>query len=107
MTQLRLIRNQAIAAKGAAAEKTRRAPQWLVSSAENLLILTFVLLILLGVFHHELWRDETQSWLIARDSTSLLDLFRNTHYEGHPLLWHYCLYGLSRISRNPLTMQFF
>ncbi|KPQ37364.1 MAG: hypothetical protein HLUCCA11_02690 [Phormidesmis priestleyi Ana] len=93
--------------KRRSSRKTRRAPQWLVSSAENLLILTFVLLILLGVFHHELWRDETQSWLIARDSTSLLDLFRNTHYEGHPLLWHYCLYGLSRISRNPLTMQFF
>ncbi len=74
---------------------------------ETLLILIFVVLGIVGMFHHELWRDETQSWLLARDSASAIDLFRNTHYEGHPLLWHYCLYGLSRISRNVLIMQAF
>ena len=74
---------------------------------ETLLILIFVVLGIVGIFHHELWRDETQSWLLARDSASAIDLFRNAHYEGHPLLWHYCLYGLSRISRNVLIMQAF
>ena len=81
--------------------------KWLIGLAENLLILTFVTLGIMGAMHHELWRDETQSWLLGRDSTSLLDLFHNAKYEGHPLLWHYCLYGLSRISRNMLVMQAF
>jgi hypothetical protein len=74
---------------------------------ENLLLLSFALLGIVGMFRHELWRDETQAWLLARDSASVLDLFRNTHYEGHPLLWHYCLYALSRLSHSLLMMQGF
>jgi hypothetical protein len=71
------------------------------------LISAFFILGLIGVLHHEMWSDELQAWLIARDSQSIVDLFQNLRYEGHPGLWHLCLYGLSRISRNPVIMQFF
>lgn len=27
--------------------------------------------------------------------------------EGHPALWHLCLYAIARVSRNPLSMQLF
>lgn len=74
---------------------------------ENSLILAFILLGVVGILHHELWRDETQSWLLARDSASPLDLLRNSKFEGHPLLWHYCLFVLSRFSRSLLMMQGF
>jgi len=88
------------------ARSLQPSPRW-VSFYEVILILLFVVLSSVGIFHHELWRDETQSWLLARDSPSLGALFRNAHYEGHPLLWHYCLYGISRISRSVMGMQIF
>ncbi len=69
--------------------------------------LTFVFLIVCGygVFHHEMWRDEIQAWLLARDSKSIINLFKNMKYEGHPALWHLCLMPLSRISASPVMMQ--
>lgn len=54
---------------------------------------------------HEPWRDEIQAWLLARDSPTLVDLWRNTRYEGHPLLWHLLLWCLAKISHDPVFMQ--
>lgn len=54
-----------------------------------------------------MWRDELQAWLIARDSSSVRDLFKNLRYEGHPGLWHICLYVITRFTTNPIAMQFF
>ncbi len=54
---------------------------------------------------HEPWRDELQAWLLARDSASLLDLWRNSRYEGHPLLWHILLFPLTRWVGHPIAMQ--
>ena len=62
---------------------------------------------LLIIFNHEMWRDELQAWRIATGSSSLSELLENTRYEGHPLLWYLCLYGLSRMSRDPVVMQLF
>ncbi|MEO0455582.1 MAG: hypothetical protein AAF152_03235 [Cyanobacteria bacterium P01_A01_bin.114] len=67
----------------------------------------FAVLGLVGILHHEMWRDELQAWMLARDSTSLIDLWENMRTEGHPALWHLCLYGLAKISPNPLLMQLF
>lgn len=76
-------------------------------TAENILIVVYFCLALIGILHHEMWRDEMQSWLIARDSHSLVELFENTKYEGHPILWYLCLYGLSQFTHNPLIAQIF
>ena len=57
--------------------------------------------------HHEMWRDEIQAWLLARDSTSVFNLFANLKYEGHPGLWHLCLMPLTRITHSPVIMQMF
>jgi hypothetical protein len=54
---------------------------------------------------HTFWRDETQAWLIARDSHSLTALIHNLHYEGHPPLWHLVLYAITRLSWNPEWMK--
>ncbi|MGC8917693.1 MAG: hypothetical protein ACP5NF_12030, partial [Thermoanaerobaculum sp.] len=63
--------------------------------------------VLLGLLmaRHEPWRDEIQAWLLARDSPHLLDLWRHTRYEGHPLLWHVLLWGLAKLTPNPAAMQ--
>lgn len=60
-----------------------------------------------GAVHHEMWRDEIQAWLLARDSTSVFNLFANMKYEGHPALWHLCLMPLTRITSSPFIMQVF
>ncbi|EDX84293.1 hypothetical protein S7335_1990 [Synechococcus sp. PCC 7335] len=78
-----------------------------VLTVENSLILLFFILGLVGILNHEIWRDEAQAWLIARDSSSLQDLFSNTAYEGHPLVWHACLFLITRWSNNPFYMQIF
>ena len=69
-----------------------------------------VLFLAVGAFtasHHEMWRDEIQAWLLARDSTSVFNLFAHLKYEGHPGLWHLCLMPLSRITHSPVIMQMF
>ncbi len=60
-----------------------------------------------GMMHHELWLDESHHWLLARDSVSFADLVKNTRYEGHPILWNLLLYGITRLTLNPLWMQLF
>ena len=72
-----------------------------------LLTLLYFIVSFLGILHHELWLDEAHHWLLARDSISMLDLFKNTRYEGHPLLWSSFLYGITRLTANPFWMQFF
>jgi hypothetical protein len=70
-----------------------------------LLVLAFFSLGLMLLLRHEMWQDEWQAWLIAMESPSLPDLFRNLRYEGHPGLWHLGLFLVSRITSSPLAMQ--
>ena len=70
------------------------------------LVLVFAGLSLIGVLHHEMWRDELQIWTLARDSSSLADLWRNMRTENHPMLWHTLLWVLARFTRNPVAMQY-
>lgn len=65
----------------------------------------FLVLGIVGIMHHEMWRDEYQAWLLAADAKSLLDLLENTRYEGHPLLWHLVLFLVTGVTDNPIGMQ--
>jgi hypothetical protein len=56
-----------------------------------------------GIYHHELWLDEAQHFLIARDSESLRSLYFNMQYDGHVRLWNYLLYFITHyISDNEI-----
>ena len=47
--------------------------------------LVFAVYLCIAIFagiHHEPWADEAQSWLIARDNHSLIDILRAVKYEG-------------------------
>jgi hypothetical protein len=61
----------------------------------------------MGLAKHEFWMDESHHWLIARDSNSLLDLFDNYKYDGHPMLWVLCLWALASFSSNIILVQLF
>jgi hypothetical protein len=47
---------------------------------------------IISMMHHEMWRDESQAFLLARDSNTIADLWNNVRYEGHPILWHLILW---------------
>lgn len=74
---------------------------------EHCAIAVFVVLCAVGIVNHEMWRDELQAWMLARDSASIGELWQNIKDEGHPALWHLCLYWLTQWTRNPLAMQLF
>lgn len=67
--------------------------------------LAYALLLGFTIFRHQMWSDELQAFLIARDSRSIAELFQNLRYEGHPALWHLLLLIPSHISWNPVGMQ--
>src|SRR5688572_21418326 len=54
---------------------------------------------------HEIWLDEAHHWLLAKDSDSFGELFRNMQYEGHPPLWNILLFGVSRVTDSFVGMQ--
>jgi len=55
-----------------------------------LLFGAYVVLTVWLTANHELWRDEADSWLLARDG-SLLDIFKIMPDAGHPPLWYLLL----------------
>src|SRR6187399_1299443 len=67
----------------------------------------FFVIALLGMLSHEMWRDEHQAWLVARDANSLSQLLDNMNYEGNPALWHFFLYWITRVTHDPIYMQVF
>lgn len=71
------------------------------------ILLLFISISAVVMLHHEMWRDELQAWLIARDSNSLSQLSANLKYEGHPGLWHLCLMTIKFLGGSVLSMQWF
>jgi hypothetical protein len=74
-------------------------------TASLLIALGYLLLVGMALARHEMWRDEIEAWLLARDSGSLRELFQNLRNEGHPGLWYVLLMPLTRLSRSPEWMQ--
>lgn len=71
----------------------------------GILLSAFLLLGALVISHHEIWRDEMQAWLIAKNSPSLGELFHNLKYDGHGGLWHLLLFFVTRFDAPPFAMQ--
>jgi len=68
-----------------------RLPSWLPGLASAGLLGAFAVQLALIVPRHEVWFDEAQAWLLARDS-GLVELFtQRLRYEGSPGLWHLLL----------------
>ena len=65
----------------------------------------FAIVAAIGLFHHDMWRDEYQAWLVARDAHSIPELFANLRYEGNPALWHLLLYPMTAVTSDPRAMQ--
>ena len=87
-------------------ETTKKSPRF--SDKQFAVTLSTVFLVIGAViaWHHEMWRDEMQAWLIARDAPSVFELFNILkRYEGHPSVWHLGLYVLQFFTSSPIIMQ--
>ena len=71
------------------------------------LVAVHAAVVITGTLRHEIWRDEAQSWLIAKVSGSPLELLDWAPREGHPVLWYLCVWVISRFSDNVMAMQLF
>lgn len=84
---------------------------WLQELSPNrmalLVTVSFFVIALIGMLTHEMWRDEHQAWLVARDANSLPQLLDNMNYEGNPALWHFFLFLITRITHDAIFMQAF
>ncbi len=65
----------------------------------------FIFIGFLGLFHHSLWRDEMQGWLVAWHSNTWIDLWKNNAPSGHPILWSALIYLIKGLTGTPLSMQ--
>ncbi len=57
--------------------------------------------------HHEIWRDEAQAWLLAKDAVLLPDLALRLGLDGHPPLWYWALFLITRVTASLAAMQAF
>jgi hypothetical protein len=80
-------------------------PFTLMRRGEYLVWGLFAMASAIGLARHEMWRDELQQWMEAYDADSVRALLANIRYEGIPPLWHLFLFGLSRLTGNPASMQ--
>lgn len=64
----------------------------------------FLVLTIWGISHHEPWRDEFHSAMIALRSQSVAHLLQLKAYEGHPSLWYILLYFLWQITPHWAAM---
>ncbi len=67
----------------------------------------FLILGCVGIFSHEMWRDELQAWLIAKNGPDLGAVLQSIKFEGHPALWYIMLHFLSKLTSSLLSFQFF
>lgn len=67
----------------------------------------FSILVIANISSHELWRDETDAWLVARDSRSFHELLLNVRYTGRPPLWYLILFGITHLSIDVTSLKLF
>lgn len=63
------------------------------------------LLPLVVIQFHENWRDEAQSWFIAKD-LDFIGLLKNAKYEGHPVLWHLLLMPFAKLNMPYMVVNY-
>lgn len=60
---------------------------------------------LIGILNHEIWSDEAHHFLLARDCSTLSELYKNAAYDGHPLLWDGLLFLITHFTSSVIYMQ--
>lgn len=67
--------------------------------------LFFSIIIGIGLWQHEMWRDEYHAWGLVLNSDSLSQMLVNLRGEGHLPFSYIVFYFISRITENSHAMQ--
>lgn len=78
-----------------------------ITTFSCIILLIYIFTIIFNLFHHELWGDEFHSWNIVKASSSIIDLFHNIRYEGHPPFWYILLFIFSKFSHSLIGLKLF
>ena len=70
----------------------------------SIIILIYAFITAGIMMHHELWGDEAQAWLVARD-LDIYGLIGHVRTEGHPLLWYFILLPFAKFNFPVMSMQ--
>ncbi len=62
-------------------------------------IINFILTML-----HEPWRDEIHAWLMSKE-LSVVNLFIESKFDGHPILWHLLLMPFAKLNFPIITLN--
>lgn len=74
-------------------------------SSDLLLTLFFLVVFLINLVHHEMWRDELNVYGIARASPTFDSLVWHVHHEGHPLLWYLIVWLTSKVVPSVFVLK--
>jgi hypothetical protein len=71
---------------------------------EYIVYFIYLSVLLFLSYHHEIWRDEADSWLLVRDSnfTGIRSYLQNS---GHPGLWYLILYPFAKLGLPSITQK--
>ncbi len=68
------------------------------------LLFLYIAIVSVVSYNHEVWRDEVDPWLLARD-VDLPGLFRYSRNSGHPALWHIILIPFAKLGFPNFTLS--
>lgn len=63
---------------------------------EVVTIIVYAVITFCCVYFHEQWKDEAQSWLLAKN-LNFVELINQMKYEGHPLLWYIIIMPFAKL----------
>lgn len=68
------------------------------------LAVAWLIITVITMFHHELWRDEAQVWCLVRDA-DLITIIKEIQTEGHPYLWYLMNLPFAKLGFPVISMQ--
>jgi hypothetical protein len=68
------------------------------------ILVLYSILVLMGVYYHEPWRDEAHAWMISKNF-SFPEVIYNAKFEATPILWYTILMPFSKTGFPYLTMN--
>jgi hypothetical protein len=71
----------------------------------NIALFAWLVIVVMTVLHHEMWRDEVRALAMALEPESILGLFKTLRNEGHPVLWYVILRTAYQIWPTPVVLQ--
>ncbi len=74
------------------------------TKAPFLVLIGYAIFTLIGVFHHEIWCDEAQAFMIAKYA-GFFEMFKHLENDGHPCVFFLILMPFAKIFQNIIWLK--